>query len=105
MSEAKTSPKMGRPARSLSDEIAAVEQKLAALKAKQREDERRELERNQKAIYGLLKRDGLDSISAEKWTEVLPKLRELLRSEKKASPKATPVTDTPNSPEQQQVAA
>ena len=88
MTEQKTSAKAGRPSRTLKEEIAVTEQRLQQLKAKQREEERRELEKNQKAIMVLLKSEGLDEVSLEKWQTNLPKLVELLTSEARVKPKA-----------------
>lgn len=78
MTEAKTSGKAGRPSRSLDEEIAATAAKLQALRDKKKEEERRERERNQKAILALIKDEGLDAVSAEAWKAAVPKLRKLL---------------------------
>jgi len=78
MAEQKAAAKVGRPSRSVDEEIQAVEQKLAALKQRKREIERVERERNQKAILALLRAEGLDDVPADKWQSSLPKLRELL---------------------------
>ena len=78
MTEAKTSGKAGRPSRSLDEEIAAVAARLQALRDKKKEEERRERERNQKAILALIKDEGLDAVSAEAWKAAVPKLRKLL---------------------------
>lgn len=82
MSGEKKAGKAGRPSRTLEEEIAAAEQRLQQLKAKKREDERRKLEQNQKAVMALLKSAGLDAIEANIWEKALPKLKELLEEPK-----------------------
>lgn len=82
MSAEKLVPKAGRPSRTMDEEIAAMEQRLALLKAKKREDEKRKREQNQKAIMAVVKSAGLDAIEAEVWEKSLPKLKELLEPAK-----------------------
>ena len=84
MSGEKSGGKAGRPSRTLDEEIAAAESRVAQLKAKKREDERRKLEQNQKAIMALVKSAGLDAIEADVWEKALPKLKELLETPKPA---------------------
>jgi hypothetical protein len=99
MNEKKTNIKVGRPSRSLEEEIAATEQRLLQLRTKKRDEEKREIEKNQKAILAMVKSAGLDSIPAEKWQAVIPKLTELLSGKKSPDlietptllPKQTPV--------------
>ena len=95
MSGEKTGSKAGRPSRTLEEEIAAAEQRLQQLKAKKRDDERRKLEQNQKAIMALVKSAGLDAIEAEIWEKALPKIKDLLEAPKQAKvdkqPEASPV--------------
>jgi hypothetical protein len=88
MSEQKKSAKAGRPSRTLEEEITATEQRLQQLRTKKRDEEKRELEKNQKAIIALVRSAGLDSVPAEKWQAALPKLTELLTGEKKAKAQA-----------------
>jgi Spy/CpxP family protein refolding chaperone len=90
MTEKKTTAKAGRPSRTLKEEIAATEQRLQQLRTKQREEERRELEKNQRAIMALVKSAGLDEVSSDKWQANLPKIVELLTGEKKAKIQAAP---------------
>ncbi len=78
MSEAKTKGKPGRPSRTLDEEIAAAEERVRALKEKKREDERRALERNQKAIVYLLRTELLDEIPIANWKAAVPGIRSLL---------------------------
>jgi hypothetical protein len=80
MEPTKARGKVGRPSRTLDEEIAAAESRVAQLKAKRREDDRRKLEQNQKAIVALVKGAGLDAIDAEVWESALPKLKALLES-------------------------
>ena len=82
MSGEKSGGKAGRPSRTLEEEIAAAESRLAQLKAKKREDEKRKMEQNQKAIMALLRSAGLDAIEAEVWQKALPKLKDLLEAPK-----------------------
>lgn len=84
MSGEKSGGKAGRPSRTLEEEIAAAESRVAQLKAKKREDEKRKLELNQKAIMALVRSAGLDAIEADIWQKVLPKLKELLEAPKPA---------------------
>ena len=88
MTEAKTSGKAGRPSRSLDEEIAAAAAKLQALRDKKRDEERRERERNQKAILALIKDEGLDAVSVDAWKAALPKLRKLLVQDVQPEPHA-----------------
>lgn len=86
MSAEKTGGKAGRPTRTLEQEIAAAEQRVQQLKAKKREDERRKLEQNQKAIMALVKSAGLDCIEAETWVKALPSIKELFEALKPTEP-------------------
>lgn len=70
-----------KKAKSLDEEIAAAQQKLNMLVAKKREEERKALERNQKAIAALLRTEKLDAVPIEQWTSALTALRKLLKVE------------------------
>ena len=61
MSDTTQNPKQ-KKAKSLDEEIAATQQKLNMLVAKKRDEERKALERNQKAIAALLRTERLDAI-------------------------------------------
>ncbi len=77
--EADSKPvKPGRAARTLAEEIAAAEVKLRGLRERKKDEDRREYERNQRAIYALLRDEGLDRIGCTQWQQALPKLRQLL---------------------------
>lgn len=78
MNEARTKGKPGRPSRTLDEEIAAAEERVRALKEKKREDERRALERNQKAIVYLLRTELLDEIPIANWKAAVPRIRSFL---------------------------
>lgn len=89
MTEQKSIAKAGRPSRSLDEEIAATEARLKTLRDKKREDERREREKNHKAILAIIKEEGLDDVSAAKWKKALPGIKKLL------APESAPIKDTP----------
>ena len=79
---------VGRPSRSLDEEISVTEAKLKALRDRRREEERRERERNLKSVLALIKDEGLDGVSADQWKASMPKLRELLGVASSASAKS-----------------
>jgi hypothetical protein len=91
-----------KAAKSLDDEIALLQEKLARLQAQKREKERKELERNQKAITTFLRNEKLDMVPVEKWTAALPGLRKLLKvDEPKAIASSTlPSTSRPTQTDQ-----
>lgn len=103
MSGEKSNTKAGRPSRTTDEEIAAMEQRLAQLKAKKREDEKRKREQNQKAIMAVVKSAGLDAIDANVWEKALPKIKDLLEAPKPA--KAPKVADAGSSSSAPAVAA
>jgi hypothetical protein len=73
----RTEPK--KATRTLDEEIAALQEKLVRLQAQKREKERKELERNQKAIAALLRSEKLDMVPSDRWIAALPMLRRLLK--------------------------
>jgi TolA-binding protein len=73
----KAKPK--RAPKTLEDEIAALQEKLARLQAQKRDKERKDLERNQKAIATFLRTEKLDTVPIERWTAAAPALRKLLK--------------------------
>ena len=73
-----TSVKTARKARTLDEEIAHQREKLRKLEERQREQQRRERERNQKAVLDLIKAERLDTVPAERWGAVMPRLKALL---------------------------
>ncbi len=77
--EAETgSVKTARQVRTLDEEIAHQREKLRKLEERQREQQRREREKNQKAVLELIKAERLDTVPAERWRAVMPKLKALL---------------------------
>lgn len=75
-----------KKAKSLDEEIAAAQERLNKLQAQKREKERKDLERNQKAIAAFLRAEKLDMVPIEKWTEALPALRRVLKAEEPKAP-------------------
>lgn len=65
--------------KTLENEIAALQEKLARLQAQKREKERKDLERNQKAIATFLRAEKLDTVPIERWTTSASALRKLLK--------------------------
>lgn len=63
--------KQARPEKSqvgsIEDEIARTEERLKKLKEKQREDLRKKMEKNQRAVAELIKKHKLDQVSIETW--------------------------------------
>lgn len=93
MANEKSEVKQARQARSLDDEIAKARDKLRRLEEQQREQQRKDRERNVKAVLELLKSEKLDIVSAEVWKDALPQIRTLLTAtEAKGSGGATGVT-------------
>lgn len=71
--------KVGRPSRSLDEEIEIQARRLEELREKKRKQEREALDRNAKAIAALLKSEQLDQIPVETWKRALPQVKALLR--------------------------
>jgi hypothetical protein len=74
-------PKPKKGAKTLDEEIAAAQERLLRLQAQKREQERKALEKNQKAIAAFLRAEKLDVVPIEKWTAALAGLRKLLKVE------------------------
>ena len=92
-------PKPKKVPKSLDDEIAALQEKLARLQEQKREKERKDLERNQKAIATMLRNEKLDTVPIDRWTSALPALRKLLKAEPWRGAASPAPTATPR-PEQ-----
>lgn len=90
MAEEKSTGKPARKARTLEEEIARAEAKLRKLQELHREQQRKERERNQKAVLEIIKGERLDLIPADKWRDALPKIRALLIAEEEARPTDRP---------------
>ncbi|PRD67293.1 hypothetical protein C6P61_17135 [Malikia spinosa] len=88
-----TSVKPARKARTLDEEIAHQREKLRKLEERQREQQRREREKNQKAVLELIKAERLDTVPAERWRAVMPKLKVVLAME--PDPGKKPQAETP----------
>lgn len=78
MSRETTNPKSGRKAKTLDEEIAAQRDKLRKLEERQREQQRKERDRNQKAVMELIKAERLDVVPSDLWREAMPKIKALL---------------------------
>lgn len=88
MSEPKAGQKPGRPSRSIEEEIAATEERLQALRARKREQERLEREKNQKAILALIRAENLDDVPSDVWKAALAQIKSALQAQSTAE---TPV--------------
>ena len=93
MEEETGSVKTARKARTLDEEIAHQREKLRKLEERQREQQRREREKNQKAVLELIKAERLDTVPAERWRAVMPKLKVVLAME--PDPGKKPQAETP----------
>lgn len=78
MSSESTNNKAGRKAKTLDEEIAAQRDKLRKLEERQRDQQRKEREKNQKAVMELIKTERLDAVPSELWREAMPKIKALL---------------------------
>ncbi len=84
-----------RQPRALDDEIAEAEANLAKLRVKKKEKERKDLERNEKAIVTLLISEGLNRVSIDQWQGAVAKLHELLDEKAEQKPKKEPRSKQP----------
>jgi hypothetical protein len=92
-------PKPKKAAKTLDDEIAAAQERLLRLQAQKREQERKALEKNQKAITAFLRTEKLDAVPIERWTAALAGLRKLLKVEEaKGQAAASPAAASPAAP-------
>ena len=82
MSATEISEKQILKAISIDDEIARATEKLRKLQEKQKEMQKRERERCQKAVFDFIKTEKLDGISVDLWTAALPDIKRLLGVEK-----------------------
>lgn len=78
MSSESTINKSGRKAKTLDEEIAAQRDKLRKLEERQRDHQRKEREKNQKAVMELIKTERLDAVPSDLWREAMPKIKALL---------------------------
>lgn len=70
--------KAPRAPKSLDDEIARAAAKLKKLQDQKRAAERQALERNERAIFELLKADKLNEVPVEKWKAAIVTIRRTL---------------------------
>ena len=68
-----------RKPRSLEEEITVQRDKLKKLEERQRENQRKDRERNTKAVLELIRVEKLDLVSAENWKSALPTIKEALQ--------------------------
>jgi len=87
--------KPGRPSRTIDEEIAATETRLRQLREKKRDDERKELERNQRAIMAVLREADLDHIPATAWKSAIPAIGKLLQPAPASSSASKAPTSAP----------
>lgn len=80
-----------RAPKTLDDEIARTEAKLKRLQEQRRTNERKALERNERAILDVLKSEKLNEVSAEKWKAAIAPIRRALGV-------APPTAASPSSP-------
>lgn len=78
MTQDKTQEKPQRKAKTLEDEIAIAREKLKRLEEKQREQQKKWREKNQKAVFELIRSEKLDLVEAEKWKSSLPQIKSIL---------------------------
>ena len=75
---------------SIEDEISRATEKLRKLQEKQKDMQKKERERCQKAVFDFIKAEKLDGISVDLWTAALPDIKKLLGIEKlKSATQAT----------------
>lgn len=98
MSDGFSTPKGGRKPKSLEAEIAAAAEKLRKLQDRQKEQQRKDREKNQKAVLELIKAERLDSVSPELWSKAMPQIKALLLPEpaKLAAPSKHPAPPSPS---------
>ena len=78
MNDEISTAKPARKVKSLDDEIAAAAEKLRRLQDRQKEQQRKEREKNQKAVMDLIKMERLDIVQPDIWREAMPKIKALL---------------------------
>jgi Spy/CpxP family protein refolding chaperone len=90
MKDATNDTKGGRKVRTLDEEIAAQREKLKKLEDKQREIQRKDREKNQKAVLELIKAEKLDTVSADQWRAAMPAIKAALLVNPSEAPQAVP---------------
>jgi Spy/CpxP family protein refolding chaperone len=74
--------KMPKAKQTIEQQIEALEAKTRKLKEQLKEDQRRERERNAKAVHELLKGEKLEDFGIEAWRAQIAEIRKLLESAK-----------------------
>lgn len=90
MKDATNDTKGGRKVRTLDEEIAAQREKLKKLEDKQRELQRKDREKNQKAVLELIKAEKLDTVSADQWRAAMSAIKAALLVNPSEAPQAVP---------------
>jgi nucleosome binding factor SPN SPT16 subunit len=75
-------PKPAKAKQTLEQQIEALEAKTRKLKEQLKEDQRREREKNAKAVLELLKAEKLEDFGIEAWRAKIADVRKLLESAK-----------------------
>ena len=78
MNQQQATKPRGRKARTLQEEITATAEKLRKLQERQKEIERKDRARNQKAVLKLIKAEKLDSIPIEQWRQSIESIKAAL---------------------------
>lgn len=79
MSENQAQEKTARKARTLEQEITLQRDRLRRLEERQREQQRKDREKNQKAVLELIRAERLDAVAATQWRSALPAIRAALQ--------------------------
>lgn len=79
MSESKSPASGARKVRTLEEEITAQREKLKKLEERQRDQQRKDRERNTKAVVELIKQEKLDMVTAEQWKDAMPAIKLALK--------------------------
>jgi Spy/CpxP family protein refolding chaperone len=82
MSDAKVAAVKESKPKTIDDEISAQREKLKKLEERKRDQERKEKEKNTKAVAELIKTEKLDSVSSEMWKAAMPAIKAALKMEK-----------------------
>lgn len=96
MSENQAQEKTTRKARTLEQEITLQRDRLRRLEERQREQQRKDREKNQKAVLELIHAEKLDAVAAAQWHKALPAIRAallLLPTDTARTPPSTPTVD------------
>lgn len=83
-----TENRAGKKALTIEEEIVKATERLKALQEKKRLADKRERERNHRAVLDFLAKEKLDHVPAEKWLSALPQLKVLLLTENTPKPKS-----------------